>query len=630
MTLSRRMRHIASMSKVAAAYAKGALLSIPMLLAHSPLTNAQPDVQRVEPGVVIIGYVSEDARQAASKELKAASHQFMIQNGSVADSLDIELLSGTALKLKIGYPATMLAQTQSDPNAEVEVLVAVSERLKSTDNRIRYAHPNWIFHLSPSLPIAPSGKPQGNLRPQSANPNDPAFVQRLHWHYGMLPSGMNAVGAWSVTKGKADIVVAVVDTGILFDHSDLRSSKNILKGFNFVSRGRGRGPDATDTGSSENARSSWHGTHVAGTVGAVSTNNGLATSGVNWLVKVLPVRVLTDEGGTTTDIADGIRWAAGLPVSGVPINTTRAHVINLSLGSKVPCEMNMVLADAIYEATSAGSVVVAAAGNDSIDIKRVSPAGCSHVISVAASDHEGQLARYSNFGDVTILAPGGDNRKRIGPDIPAGIWSAVKATAANPQGFASLNGTSMAAPHVSGAIALALAMNPDWRFNPVLIKQKVIDSAVPIAYGFCAQPCGYGRLDALLLVRGAQIEPDSKRRRFPKERPTAYATPKRVESPAVSTERAGSNVEPLDGKWLLSGDAGVLEIDGDEWRHPSKGTARIEHVSGDEYRVVYLAWAGKVCRYHIARSRAAIATLRPFSEQQDAEFCPRGPLSKVD
>jgi serine protease len=205
------------------------------------------------------------------------------------------------------------------------------------------------------------------------------------------------------------------------------------------------------------------------------------------------------------DISDGIRWAAGLPVDGVPpdqLNKRPAHIINLSLGGPGPCayEQKGLLIDALDAARAAGSVVVVAAGNDSADIANSYPSGCSGVISVAASDKQGHLAWYSNYGNVTIMAPGGDTRTNDESGFGPGVWSAVEVSSINPQGIEPMQGTSMAAPHVSGALALALARHPDWRGKPDLIVQKLKESVVPTANGACDHPCGLGQLDAAKLV----------------------------------------------------------------------------------------------------------------------------------
>lgn len=326
------------------------------------------------------------------------------------------------------------------------------------------------FQAQPNVEYA-----QPNFRIQiSRTPNDGNYPAQ--WHYfargsstGLAPGGIGLPQAWDVTVG-ANIVVAVIDTGILPNHEDIAGSPNLLPGFDMVSDpaaandGDGRDNDPTDPGDAVAANecfpgsrafpSSWHGTHVAGIVGVGKTDNNLGIAGVNWNVKVVAVRVLGKCGGSMSDINDGIRWAAGLQVPGVPINPNPAKVINMSLGGESPCSQSPATQSAINDAVQAGAVVVVAAGNESQDAAGFVPASCTKVITVAASDRRGQLAsRYSNFGSrIDIVAPGGDVDQDDDHDgAPDGILSMVKG------GYDLYNGTSMAAPHVAGVAALLLA-----------------------------------------------------------------------------------------------------------------------------------------------------------------------------
>ena len=176
------------------------------------------------------------------------------------------------------------------------------------------------------------------LRRLDKTPNDPRYAQQ--WHYfnngtgaGQYPGGINLPKAWDSNTGSSSVVVAVIDTGILPNHPDIQGSPNLVAGYDMITDvftandGSGRDSDPADPGDAVAANecgyphdaegNSWHGTHVAGTIGVGKTNNGIGVAGINWTVKVQAVRVLGKCGGTTSDINDAIRWAAGLPVPGV-------------------------------------------------------------------------------------------------------------------------------------------------------------------------------------------------------------------------------------------------------------------------------------------------------------------------
>ena len=293
--------------------------------------------------------------------------------------------------------------------------------------------------------------------------------------------GINAPAAWDVTIGSSNVVVAVIDTGILKTQPDL--SSRILPGYDFISnpsRARdGNGPDGdpSDEGDwseigdcspgSPFRPSSWHGSHVAGIVGAAS-NNGYGVAGVAWGIRILPVRVLGRCGGVVSDIINGMYWAAGLPVPGVPTNPTPARIINMSLGSQTPHPTcSLAYQSAVQAVSSVGAMLVVAAGNNGAtafgDAGYYEPSGCPGVIAVAATDHLGYRALYSNYSNefvVSLSAPGGDISYYHDPTV--GIYSTVDSGLRSPEGpfGAYYNGTSQAAPHVSGILALMFSANP--------------------------------------------------------------------------------------------------------------------------------------------------------------------------
>ncbi|KZY96491.1 hypothetical protein A3746_10460 [Oleibacter sp. HI0075] len=322
-------------------------------------------------------------------------------------------------------------------------------------------------------------------------PNDPYFSQQ--WGLFSAAAGINAQDAWDITQG-AGAVIAVADTGYV-PHPDLND--NLLPGYDMISSsssardGNGRDDNAIDEGDyttfwtcGYSSNSSWHGSHVAGIANA-SADDGIGITGVAPEAKHVPVRVLGTCGGSLSDIADGVQWAAGLPVAGLPANSNPADVINMSLGGAGSCPGFMQ--DAINAATAAGAVVIVAAGNENTDASGSVPANCNNVITVASVGVDGSRASYSNYGNVVdIAAPGGGNGDGILSTIDSG--SQGRAGAA----YAKYQGTSMAAPQVAGVVALLRSANPS--LTPQDIEDVLKDTARPFI-GNC-DGCGTGLVDA--------------------------------------------------------------------------------------------------------------------------------------
>lgn len=316
--------------------------------------------------------------------------------------------------------------------------------------------------------------------------------------------GVSALEAWGTTRGKG-VTVAVLDSGITA-HPDLDT--NVLPGYDFIAEsafsndGDGRDSDPTDAGNwtvdnqcftgSKATASDWHGTHVAGTIAAIANNNeGIA--GVAPEAKIVPVRVLGACGGFDSDITDGIIWAAGGNVRGVPANQNPAQVINMSIGSEGTC--TTPYRQAIAQANKRGSIVVVAAGNNNFDASKSSPGNCEDVINVGATDKNGKRSYFSNYGSrVDVSAPGGDRRYWGG-----GILSTLNAgkTAPGKADYAEYQGTSMAAPHVAGIVALMKAVDPKLTYAQA---KKVLQST---SQGVeCDQSaCGSGIVNAARAVQ---------------------------------------------------------------------------------------------------------------------------------
>lgn len=342
-----------------------------------------------------------------------------------------------------------------------------------------------------------------------ATPSDPRYNEQ--WHYYESTGGLNLPAAWDTTTG-AGAVVAVLDTGYR-PHADLLP--NLLPGYDmivdtFVSvDGNGRDSDATDPGDWSSANqcgfgqparsSSWHGTHVAGTVAAV-TNNDVGVAGVAYGAKVVPVRVLGRCGGYTSDIADGIVWASGGSVSGVPANANPADVINLSLGGGGSCPTTTQTA--VNTARANGSTVVVSAGNSNANAANYTPASCAGVISVAATDRNGSKSYYSNFGAaVDLAAPGGD----VTTGAQNGVLSTLNSGSSTPgsDNYEFYQGTSMSAPHVAGLVALMRAVDPALSPDQIESTLKTTARAFP---GTCNQ-CGAGIADAAAAIAAVNGNP---------------------------------------------------------------------------------------------------------------------------
>lgn len=338
----------------------------------------------------------------------------------------------------------------------------------------------------------------------AAVPNDPMYNQQ--WHYFEATGGLNLPSAWDTTQGEG-AVVAVIDTGYR-PHADLMG--NILPGYDMISDtfvsqdGDGRDSDASDPGDwapagacysgSPASNSSWHGTHVAGTIAAVS-NNGVGIAGVAYKAKIVPIRVLGRCGGYTSDIADAIIWGAGGSVSGVPANANPAQVLNLSLGGSGSC--GSTTQNAINTARNLGATVVVAAGNSNANAGNFTPANCSGVVTVAATNRSGSKAWYSNFGSVVdVAAPGGDTSVSSN-----GVLSTLNSGSQGPgaDNYAFYQGTSMAAPHVAGAAALLYSVDPSLTPDQV---ESILKSTARSFPGSCSQ-CGTGIVDAAAAVAAA-------------------------------------------------------------------------------------------------------------------------------
>nr|APC23686.1 peptidase S8A [uncultured bacterium] len=402
----------------------------------------------------------------------------------------------TAFKRTTGLGAQVI---KLDRRRTVEEVAAMAAKIAKDDPNVAYAEPDYI------------------MQPLAAAPNDPRWKDQ--WDMQNSATGINLTKAWDISTGSG-VVVAVIDTGYR-PHADLAA--NVLPGYDMITEatrandGDGRDNDARDTGSwvasgecqpGSSARdSSWHGTHVAGTIAAV-TNNGVGVAGIAPNAKILPVRVLGKCGGATSDIADAIVWASGGEVPDIPTNTTPARVLNLSLGGKRSCTETQTYQEAIDKAIANKAIVVVAAGNSSMDVSGFTPASCRGVVAVAAYGKSGARASYSNYGaKIALAGPGGEWEFENDPE---GILSTVDVGTKDPvkDGYTTMAGTSMAAPHVAGVAALMLAAKPSATADEVVSALK--SSARPFTAS-CDQ-CGSGMLDAygaVKAIKGEIVQPPS-------------------------------------------------------------------------------------------------------------------------
>ena len=324
-------------------------------------------------------------------------------------------------------------------------------------------------------------------------PDDPYYASQWNLSAVSIGEAWGLVDAYSETDQV--VVVAVIDSGILWDHPDLLQAP-LASGYDFVSdpakSGDGDGIDAdpTDPGNSRVFGNSWHGTHVAGIIAADSDNDvGIAGIGFNH-IRLLPVRVLGTEGGTTYDVAQGILYAAGLANDSLGFPDRPAQVINLSLGTNQP---DPYLESVLRDVADRGICIVGAAGNDGGPV--LYPAAYDSTIAVTATTIENRLAPYSNSGpEAELAAPGGDTATDLdGNGSGDGVLGPVKLPLGG-GGYAYYQGTSMAAPHVSGVLGLMLSVNP--YATPSMLRGYLSQSALDLGPADRDTSFGYGLVQA--------------------------------------------------------------------------------------------------------------------------------------
>lgn len=471
---------------------------------------------------------------AGTQQMVAGSDRFIVRYVDGATSLRSTTASLARVNAAASRAMTTLASARSGsaalPSFRIARTMGTGAQVVRASRRLNAAESAEFLTQLRSDPNVKYAQVDSFKHRLDVTPNDPKFGT-LQWDMSDPTVGLNTPSAWETSQGEG-VIVAVLDTGVLH-HTDL--ADNLVPGYDMVSYygqtdgddvypdvagdGDGRDDDPTDPGDWTDSSmddwcgnvesSSWHGTHVAGTVAAVA-NNAFGIAGAAYGAKVQPVRVLGHCGGTTSDIADGITWASGGHVDGVPDNATPAEVINLSLGGPGSCEDDPVTQEAVDGAIARGTTVVVAAGNNGADAANYTPASCKGVITVGATGVSGEQSYFSNYGaTVTVSAPGGDATAGNSPNN-MWIWSlgdSGTTTAKNDNVLMGMIGTSQASPHVAAVVALMQAAAVSAGKSPLTpdqIKQILRSTAKPfLVTPASTKPAGTGIVDAPAAVLAA-------------------------------------------------------------------------------------------------------------------------------
>jgi serine protease len=357
--------------------------------------------------------------------------------------------------------------------------------------------------LRASADIA-SVEPDAIASPMLAQSQTSAFAGPSYNQYN-FPAALDLADARQLLAGAALTPVAIVDSGITV-HTALPPGQ-ILPGYNFYTyHNSSRSSDYYDSGDwisqAEHdhdpayanctvANSHWHGTAMAGLIGAARAAN-YPGEGVASGVPLLPARALGKCGGYMSDVIEAALWAGGISLPGIPYNPNPVRIINMSLGAAATC--SAYYQNAFDQLRAAGVVVVAAGGNHREDTNQVIPAACNGVLAIAATDRNGELASYSASGsNVTVAAPGGEITAGISTTSNTGLTNPVSETSAG------YYGTSNSTAIVSGIVSLMLTANP--ALQPSGVANILKATAVPMSG--CASNCGGGRVDANAAVRMA-------------------------------------------------------------------------------------------------------------------------------
>ncbi len=445
---------------------------LPLLLSWIACTSAQAQSPLLAHGLII--QLKPGAQAQVSRELPSAAHA---KRESMAQERMAAVAQGAGVK---GFAHRHLS---GDHRLMRFAQPLQGSALEDTMRRLRL-HPD-VASVEPNVRV-----------PLAQIPNDTNFA--LQWHLGSrsgAAAALNMSSTWAITTGTSAVTVAVLDTGVLRSHPDLLAlGSRLLTGYDFVedvdnaNDGNGRDGDASDPGDwvtaleastaafagCERSDSSWHGTFITGQI-AAATNNASGIAGLNWNAKLLPVRVSGKCGALLSDILDGMRWAAGLPVEGVPINANPAKIINLSFGGDRSCTSSYQTV--IDEMAAVGALVVVAAGNGSGAASRLlkRPADCKGVMAVGAVQRDGLKTSYSFIGDNMALMTTGGHGSGTSTMLLSADNTGLTVPAANVYDYKS--GTSFSAPLASGVASLMLSINPG--LTPDALISRMRTSSLP-------------------------------------------------------------------------------------------------------------------------------------------------------
>ena len=479
-----------------------AALCLLMLMTGTPGSAAEVNPVRTHPH----GAPAAAAQQLIIKlRAGAAAAVTPVQPGGARERV-AALATRTGVRLVGHRPITTLIHAVQVEAAAGEAAAVTLARVRA-DPQVEYAVPDERRYIH-------------------AAPNDPLYTQQWYLQTSAAtPSAVDALAAWSMTTGSATLVIADIDTGVRPDHPDLAG--RLLPGYCFISDSfvanggacPGAGADdpgdwitsadisghSSECGKATASPSSWHGTRVAGILGA-ATNNAVGVAGLTWGPQILPVRALGKCGGLDSDIISAMLWAGGIAVSGAPTNPNPAKIINMSLGGTGSCLPSYI--EAIGQLAAAGVLVVASAGNEGGPVD--APANCPGVAGVAGLRQAGTKVGYSSLGPEILLgAPAGNcgngfttaespcvyaittttNLSAMSPATPdASDYTGLYYCDATTGSYAGCSiatgqyrdyniGTSFSAPLVSGIAALMSTVNS--KLNSCQLIARVKEGSLP-------------------------------------------------------------------------------------------------------------------------------------------------------